>query len=108
MSKMYAVKANKMYQVDDTSKKTYLAQGYDIQDEKGNVIERSPKSTVPYAEYAKVVKELEDSKSRMANMSVYELLATYAQLKNIDVGQATSEEGILKKIKDAEEKEAEE
>lgn len=60
---MYAKKANKVYRVDDMTKETYLKQGYDICDDKGNVIEHSPQSTIPYTEYAKVVKELEALKT---------------------------------------------
>ena len=63
---MLAIKANKQYKVDEVSKSRYLADGYDIVDDKGNVIERSPKSTVPYEEYAKVEKELIELKASMA------------------------------------------
>ena len=59
---MYAQKANKVYQVNEVTKDTYLAQGYDIYDDKGNVMERSPKSSVPYSEYEKVLNELEKLK----------------------------------------------
>lgn len=54
---MFAVKANKQYVVNDTNKDAYLAQGYDIVDDKGSVIERSPQSTIKYDEYKKVVDE---------------------------------------------------
>lgn len=56
---MKAVKANKEYNVDESSKKSYLAQGYNIVDDKGKIIERSPVSTVKYSEYEKVVAEKE-------------------------------------------------
>lgn len=98
---MFAVKANKVYHVDENSKKKYLAMGYDITDDKGNVIERSPKATVTFSEYEKVTKQLEKA-TDISNMTIFELLAKYAELKGIDVGQATSEEGVLKKIKEAE------
>ena len=100
---MFAVKANKVYQVDANSKKKYLAMGYDITDEKGNVIEHSPKATVTFAEYEKVSKQLEEAEKAtdISTMTIFELLAKYAELKGIDVGQATSEEGVLKKIKEA-------
>lgn len=54
---MKAVKENKVYTVDEVSKAEYLAQGFDIVDDNGNVIETSAKKTVPYAEYQKVVAE---------------------------------------------------
>lgn len=61
---MFAKKANKVYRVDEESKDKYLKQGYDITDDKGNVIERSPQSMVPYAEYEAVLKELAELKGQ--------------------------------------------
>lgn len=63
-----AIRGNKAYSVDEKSKKGYLSQGYDIVDEKGDVIERSPVSTVPYSEYAKVIAENETLQSELAKM----------------------------------------
>lgn len=62
---MKAVKGNKVYTVDEVSKKNYLAQGYDITDDNFNVIERSPSATVPYREYDKVVKENEQLRAEL-------------------------------------------
>ncbi len=62
---MKAVKGNKVYTVDEVSKKDYLAQGYDITDDNFNVIERSPSATVPYREYDKVVKENEQLRAEL-------------------------------------------
>lgn len=62
---MKAVKGNKVYTVDELSKRDYLAQGYDITDDNYNVIERSPTSTVPYREYEKVVKENEQLRAEL-------------------------------------------
>lgn len=108
---MLAVKANKVYRVNEVSKKTYLTQGYDITDDKGNVIEHSPKSTVPYTDYEKVLKQLEEAKAGInvdiGTMTLAELLTKYAAVKGVDIGQATSEKGILDKIKEAEIKETE-
>lgn len=61
---MLAVKQNKVYTITESEKASYLAQGYDITDAKGNIIERSPFATVPYAEYKKVVDELEALKAK--------------------------------------------
>lgn len=67
---MKAVKANKQYTIAETEKAAYLAQGYDIIDESGAVVEHSPQATVAYSEYEKVLNEsatlraeLEKSKS---------------------------------------------
>lgn len=63
---MFAKRDNKVYQVDNVTMKEYLAKGYDICDDKGNVIKHSPKASVPYAEYEKVVNELESLKKAKA------------------------------------------
>lgn len=61
---MKAVKDNKVYTVDEISKKDYLAMGYDIYGDDGTLKERSPSSTVSRKEYD-------------------ELLAKYNALKNV-------------------------
>ena len=48
---MKAVKDNKVYTVDEKSAKGYLARGYDIYDDNGKLIERSPSSTISRREY---------------------------------------------------------
>lgn len=55
-----AKKGNKVYKISEAEKTSYLANGYDVIDENGNVIEHALNSTVPYSEYIKVVKELEE------------------------------------------------
>lgn len=67
---MKTVKANKQYTIAETEKAAYLAQGYDIIDDSGAVVEHSPQATVAYSEYEKVLNEnaalraeLEKSKS---------------------------------------------
>jgi hypothetical protein len=62
---MKAVKENKVYTVDEISKKDYLAQGYDIVDDDFNVLERSPSATVPYREYEKLIKENAELKAEL-------------------------------------------
>lgn len=54
---MKAVKANKQYTINETEKSSYLAQGYDILDDDGAVIERSPQAAVSYSEYEKLLNE---------------------------------------------------
>ena len=48
---MKAIKDNKIYTVDETSKDAYLVQGFDIYGDNGELIERSPLSTVSRREY---------------------------------------------------------
>ena len=63
---MKAVKANKVYTVDEISKNDYLAQGFDIVDDNFNIIERNPAATVPYREYEKAVTENNELKAEIA------------------------------------------
>ena len=101
---MKAVKANKEYTIAEQEQKRYIADGYDIVDDKGNIIAYGRGKTVPYEKYKKVLDELNALKAEKAEtvdltaMTVEELIA-YAKDKNIDIGQASTQEGILKKIK---------
>lgn len=52
-----AIKANKIYTISETEKASYLSQGYDITDDSGNVLERSPTATVSRSDYEKVLEE---------------------------------------------------
>ena len=62
---MKAIKDNKVYTVDEVTKKDYLAAGYDIIDDEGVIIEKSPSATVPYSEYARVCAENERLKAEL-------------------------------------------
>ena len=101
---MKAVKANKEYTIAEQELKRYIADGYDIVDDKGNIIAYGRGKTVPYEKYKKVLDELNALKAEKAEtvdltaMTVEELIA-YAKDNNIDIGQASTQEGILKKIK---------
>ena len=65
---MKAIKNNKVYAVDEVSQAAYLAQGFDITDDKGKIIERSPSSTVSYSEHEKVLKENEKLKAEIKKL----------------------------------------
>ena len=54
---MKAIKDNKVYTVDAASKGDYLARGYDIYDDNGKLIERSPSSTVSRKEYDELLEK---------------------------------------------------
>lgn len=103
---MKAVKANKEYTIVEQEQKRYIADGYDIVDDKGNVIAYGRGKTVPYEQYKKVLDELNALKTEkqetvdLTAMTVEELTA-FAKDKGIDIGQATSQEGIIKKIRAA-------
>ena len=48
---MKATKGNKVYTIDETQKAMYQAQGYDITDDAGNIIENGAGKSVSYEEY---------------------------------------------------------
>ena len=103
---MRAVKYNKVYNISKMQKDEYLTLGYDIYDDEGKILEHSPKTTVSYAEYEKVVKERDELKAQLNKISGDKFsameadeLKAYATEHGIDLGNATSKEGIIKKIK---------
>jgi len=103
---MKAIKGNKVYAIDETQKKFYVDQGYDIKGDDGTIITYGKGKTVPYEQYAAVAEELKElkasgGKTDLSTMTVEEL-TTYAAGNGIDIGQSTSQPGILKKIKEAE------
>lgn len=67
---IYAVKGNKSYQVGDdlAQQNAFLARGYDLVDEHGKVMQYSPVKTVPYAQYAAVLKENTVLKEQLATV----------------------------------------
>ena len=52
---MKASKDNKVYTIDTTQKDYYIAQGYDILNDEGNVIEYGAGKSVSYKEYVRYV-----------------------------------------------------
>ena len=54
---MKATKGNKVYTIDETQKDMYQAQGYDITDDAGNIIEYGAGKSVSYGEY-KILEEM--------------------------------------------------
>lgn len=58
---MKATKGNKVYTIDETQKAMYQAQGYDIVDDEGKVIQYGAGKSVSYEEY----KILEDKAKKL-------------------------------------------
>ncbi|MBS5305752.1 hypothetical protein [Clostridium sp.] len=58
---MKATKGNKVYTIDETQKATYKAQGYDITEDDGTVIEYGVGKSVSYEEY----KTLEEKAAKL-------------------------------------------
>lgn len=112
---MKARKENKVYDINEASKQTYLDQGFDIYDDNGNPIEYTPLKTIKYNEHLKKlnekdkkidllqkeIDELNSHKQQTAD-NVMDLLKEYAEVRGVDVGASTSAKGILEKILEAE------
>lgn len=62
-------RANKILRIDDSSKKTYLDLGYDVIDERGNIIEHNTK-TVTIAEYQALLAENKALKAEIEKLKV--------------------------------------
>lgn len=108
---MKAVKGNKEYTIDETQKKSYQESGFDIFDENGEVVAYGRGKTVPYNDHMRAVEEIERLQIKMAelqasgsgtgdNQEVIGILAAYASEHQMDIGKATTLDGILKKIKE--------
>lgn len=109
---MKAIKGNREYDVKDESTQDYFQKkGFDIVDGDGTIVKYGRGKTVPYEEYARVLSELELLKGGEEKNSIqlppelYEMsndeLKAYAESNGYDIGNASTAEGILKKIKAA-------
>ena len=63
---MIAEKDNKVYMISPDQQAFYVGQGFDIKDDKGDVIAYGAGRTVPYGDYAALVKENEKLKAELA------------------------------------------
>ncbi len=102
---MKAKKENKVYTITtDQEKQRYLKEGFDIFDDDGNILEHSPIKKIEYGKYAALKKELEELKqngeAKAADPMILEILREYASEHEINLGNASSISGIVKKIKE--------
>lgn len=92
---MKAKKDNKVYEVDKITKDRYVKDGYDIYDDNGKLIESAKNKTVPYEEYEKIRKELEDLKKKtLKEPTVTEIKDRLKQL-NIEFDDKAKKEELL-------------
>lgn len=104
---MTAEKENRVYTIDESMRARYEADGFDIKDDSGELISTGKGKTVPYEEYQKVVAELDALKATISGSAdefskmTVEELKTYAKEHDIDIGNASSQSGIAKKIREA-------
>ena len=65
---MKAVKNNRVYTIDETQRKSYSAQGFDIIGDDGSVLEHAAGKTVPYEKYAALADENARLKAKIAEL----------------------------------------
>lgn len=88
---MKAKKLNKVYKIDEQEKEVYLAQGYDITDDNGEIVERSPQTTIAYSQYEKVVNELKAVKEEL-EATKNELAAAKEVIKSAKTSKKDAEQ----------------
>lgn len=57
---MKAIKENRVYTITEADQKRFIAEGYDIRDDDGNLIAFGAGKTVPFGKYAEALKRIED------------------------------------------------
>ena len=82
---MRAVKDNKVYTITESQQKFYTDAGFDIVDDKGNIIGYGRGKTVPFEKYAALKEELEAAKNS----------------GEINIGNVSTLAGLLKKLEEA-------
>ena len=99
---MKASKGNREYSVTEENMQHYVNEGFDIYDDDGEIIKHGKGKTVSQEEHEKLLAELEEArKSTLSDSEVIPILKEYADMKEIDIGQASTAKGIYTKIKDA-------
>jgi len=85
---MKASKGNKVYTIDETQKKSYVVQGFDIMDDNGEIIQHGAGKTIPYEKYV----ELENKYMELEN-KIEELEKENKKLKKASKGEGEDEKG---------------
>lgn len=87
---MKAVKGNKVYDVNETTQKSYQEAGFDILDDDGQVISYGRGKTVHFDEYMALKKEKEQL--QLENRELKEQLASLERTQ-ADSGEEKAQEG---------------
>lgn len=114
---MKAVKGNKEYKINEASRESYRNLGYDIVEDDGKIIAYGKGKTIAYEKHEEVAKELETAKEKNEELAkeleslnkelegAREVLISYAEEHEYDLGKTSTTAGIVKKIKECQEKE---
>lgn len=104
---MKAEKGNKVYTISESEKAVYIAEGFDIFDDNGKKISSGKGKTVSVEEYEKMKQEnvalreeLKNAGNNSDEEGVIDILKEYASEHQIDIGQARTVSGIVKKVKE--------
>ena len=65
---MKATKGNKVYTIDEVQKDGYIAQGFDVLNDSGEVIAYGRGKTVPYGDYAALMEQNRKLQERIAEL----------------------------------------
>lgn len=65
---MRATKGNKVYTIDEMQKSGYIAQGFDIVDDAGQIIAYGRGKTVPYGDYVALQEHNQRMEKRIAEL----------------------------------------
>lgn len=107
---MVARKGNREYQVTEENKASYVSDGFDIYDGdklvtpgKGKNVNREEFDKIRKQNQAlqKRLEELQEESPQSQPEELMEVLREYADLKGIDLGQASTLKGMMKKIHEA-------
>jgi hypothetical protein len=63
---MLAQKDNKTYTISEAEKKMYLADGYDIYSDEGELLERSPSAAVSWAVHERALARIKELEAELA------------------------------------------
>lgn len=81
---MKAVKGNKEYIIEESQKKSYIDAGYDVYSDSGEHIAYGRGKTVPYGDFAEVVKE-----NKILCEKISELEEKFAEFQSASEKKAT-------------------
>ena len=68
-----------------------MAQGYDIINDNGEIVERTPQTTIAYSQYEKVVNELKAVKEESLKQQKNELAAAKEVIKSAKTSKKNAE-----------------
>lgn len=93
---MYAFKGNQQYTITEAEKAAYVAQGFDILNEQGVVIENGAGKTVPFAKFKALQDELAAAQAQIQSMQdaapTPKLKDALARIKELEAALAAATE----------------